>query len=398
MSMTRIGANLSAMRSMDRLFHTNREIRRRLIRLASGKRINRVDEDPAGFSLARGLESRGRSLLQAADNVATARNVLAIAEGAYRAISDILLNIVEKVVQGADDAYNVDQRAAIQGQIDALVDEIDAIVEETSFNGTQLIDGSFVSKVFQTGPDAGDVLRVDLENAHSSAFIGFRNGFDVIAGVNDRLVFVEDGVTLTATLTPGSYTLTGLATELESALDAASVRPGVNYGVSFDDVTGKYTISKTGGPPVPILLKWTDSASAGLAGLFGFSTSQDDNVNGPGNPTRVAVSDYVKSTVTLSVANATVAADTLDTVHNALNRINGIAQSVGEYTVRLDLKNEVLQTTIANTEATRSRVEDADYAKEMMGLIQLQILQQAGFSALSQANAAPQAVLGLIVQ
>jgi flagellin len=43
-------------------------------------------------------------------------------------------------------------------------------------------------------------------------------------------------------------------------------------------------------------------------------------------------------------------------------------------------------------------VEDADYAKEMMGLIQLQILQQAGFSALSQANAAPQAVLGLIVQ
>jgi flagellin len=71
---------------------------------------------------------------------------------------------------------------------------------------------------------------------------------------------------------------------------------------------------------------------------------------------------------------------------------------VGEYTVRPDLKNEVLQTTIANTEATRSRVEDADYAKEMMGLIQLQILQQAGFSALSQANAAPQAVLGLIVQ
>ena len=61
MSMTRIGANLSAMRSMDRLFLTNREIRRRLIRLASGKRINRVDEDPAGFSLARGLESRGRS-------------------------------------------------------------------------------------------------------------------------------------------------------------------------------------------------------------------------------------------------------------------------------------------------------------------------------------------------
>jgi flagellin len=231
MSMTRIGANLSAMRSMDRLFHTNREIRRRLIRLASGKRINRVDEDPAGFSLVRGLESRGRSLLQAADNVATARNVLAIAEGAYRAISDILLTIVEKVVQGADDAYNVDQRAAIQGQIDALVDEIDAIVEETSFNGTQLIDGSFVNKVFQTGPDAGDVMRVNLENAHSSAFTGFRNGFDVIAGVNDRLVFIEDGVTLTATLTPGSYTLTGLATELESALDAASVRPGVNYGM-----------------------------------------------------------------------------------------------------------------------------------------------------------------------
>lgn len=395
--MTRIGANLSAMRSIERLYLTNREIRQRLIRLASGKRINRVDEDPAGFSLARGLESRGRSLKQAADNVATARNVLAIAEGSYRAISDLLLTIVEKVVQGADDAYNVDQRAAIQGQIDAIVEEIDAIVEETNFNGTQLIDGSFVNRVFQTGPDAGDVLRVSLESAHSSAFAGFRNGFDVIAGVNDRLVFIEDGVTLTATMTPGSYTLTELATELEAALDTASVRPGVNYGVSFDEATGKYTISKTGGPPISILLKWTDSTSAGLAGLFGFSTSQDDEVNGPGNPTRVAVSDYAKSTVTLSVANATVAADTLDTVNTALNRINAIAQSVGEYAVRLDMKNDVLQATIANTEATRSRVEDTDYAKEMMGLIQLQILQQGGFAALSQANAAPQAVLGLII-
>ncbi|UCH61693.1 MAG: flagellin [Fidelibacterota bacterium] len=169
MSFTRINANIAALASYNELLKVNSYVARGLLRLSSGKRINKVGDDPAGFSLARGIESRRRSLSQALDNVGTAKNVLSIAEGSYLAIASILQVIKEKTVQAADDSYNLDQKNAIQGQITALVAEIDDIVEETEFQGTQLIDGSFAAAKFQTGAAAGDVFSVSLNNVDSAA-------------------------------------------------------------------------------------------------------------------------------------------------------------------------------------------------------------------------------------
>lgn len=359
-----------------------------------------MGDDPAGFSLARGLEARRRSLDQALSNVHTARNVLSIAEGGYLAIADILQTIKEKVVQGADDSYNADQRSAIQGQIDALVDEIDAIAQETSFQGTKLIDGTFTDKLFQTGGSAGDILMVSLDSTASSAFTGFVGGGgdpEVVFGANDTLAFDENGSSLTATLTPGTYTRAGLATELQSALNAASVKPGLSYAVTYDGGTDKYTISKAGGGPTAIVLKWTAAASAGLAGLLGFYTNANDSIFNGGGSVPIGVSDYVPTSGTgLSVANASVAATTMTYVDLAISTMNTIAQKVGEYMVRLYTKADTLAVRITNTEAARSRIEDADFAREHMGLTKTQILQQTAFAAFAQANTAPQLVLSII--
>ncbi len=254
------------------------------------------------------------------------------------AVAGILQTIKEKVVQGADDAYNSDQRAAIQGQIDALVDEIDAIAQETSFQGTKLIDGSFTGKLFQTGGSAGDTFMVSLNSAASSAFNGFVGGGgdpEVVFGANDTLAFDENGSSLTATLTPGTYSRAGLATELQSALNAASVKPGLSYAVTYDGGTEKYTISKAGGGPTTIVLKWTDAASAGLAGLLGFYTNANDSIFNGGGSVPIGVSDYVPTSgAGLSVANASIAATTLTYVDQAIGTLNTITQKVGEYTVR----------------------------------------------------------------
>jgi flagellin len=55
-----------------------------------------------------------------------------------------------------------------------------------------------------------------------------------------------------------------------------------------------------------------------------------------------------------------------------------------------------LQTTSENLTASRSRIQDADFAAETANLTRSQILQQAGISVLSQANSAPQQVLALL--
>jgi flagellin len=46
--------------------------------------------------------------------------------------------------------------------------------------------------------------------------------------------------------------------------------------------------------------------------------------------------------------------------------------------------------------ASRSRIQDADFASETANLSRANILQQAGISVLSQANSAPQSVLSLL--
>lgn len=91
-------------------------------------------------------------------------------------------------------------------------------------------------------------------------------------------------------------------------------------------------------------------------------------------------------------ASASAAIAALDT---AINTLASLAQDVGEYKSRLTSKENTLSVAITNTEAIRSTYEDADFAKEQMEVLKLQILQQTAIASLAQANAAPQIVLSL---
>jgi len=91
-------------------------------------------------------------------------------------------------------------------------------------------------------------------------------------------------------------------------------------------------------------------------------------------------------------ASASAAISTFDT---AINTLASRAQDVGEYKSRLSAKESTLSVAITNTEAIRSTYEDADFAKEQMEVLKMQILQQTAVASLSQANSAPQLVLSL---
>jgi len=92
----------------------------------------------------------------------------------------------------------------------------------------------------------------------------------------------------------------------------------------------------------------------------------------------------------------TGAVHAIETLDLAIKSLSKSIQKVGDNNARLSSKEESLSLAISNTEATRSRIEDADFAKEQMSMMKLQILQQTTVSSFSQANAAPQMVLGLL--
>ncbi len=112
----------------------------------------------------------------------------------------------------------------------------------------------------------------------------------------------------------------------------------------------------------------------------------------------VALSDVDSAALSVNnlvVSDAITASAAIAAVDDAINVLNVSAQKVGEYMLRLDNKVETLANSVSNIEATRSRIEDADFARVQMDLIRSQIIQQTGFAAFGQANAAPQLVLSL---
>ena len=106
--------------------------------------------------------------------------------------------------------------------------------------------------------------------------------------------------------------------------------------------------------------------------------------------------DYVGDDLaSWSVLNQDAANHGITVLDTAIKSLAKTIQQVGDDQARLTSKEESLSLGISNTEATRSRIEDADFAKEQMNMMKLQILQQTSVSAFTQSNSAPQVVLSL---
>lgn len=97
-----------------------------------------------------------------------------------------------------------------------------------------------------------------------------------------------------------------------------------------------------------------------------------------------------------SVSTRAAAETAISTASNALKKITTYRAKIGATENRLEYTANNLQVTSENLTAARSRIEDADMAKEMMNMTQNNVLSQAATSMLAQGNASTQNVLQLL--
>ena len=270
--LTRVNTNIQSMQSLFELQKSNADLGMRQLRLATGRRINRAEDDSAGLSIALKLESRIRGQAQALANIGDAKSMLNVAEGGLGTIQEILMTMKEKVIQGANDTLSSFERGLINNQLNFLSTEINSIVSSSTFNGVTVFSSGAFS--FQVGASSSDT-------------------FSVTVG----------------------------------------------------------------------------ALSTGILGV---------------------------SSTSLSVTSAGSAATSLSAIDTAINTIASTLGNLGDNQLALSFKEENLNINMVNQESARSRILDADFAKEQIEIVKLQILQQTGVAALSQANLAPQVVLSLL--
>jgi len=109
-----------------------------------------------------------------------------------------------------------------------------------------------------------------------------------------------------------------------------------------------------------------------------------------------AFSSNLTATGTLDLSTSAAASAAIDHLDSVLNNLIQTRTSWGAVQNRFESVIANLSNYVENATASRSRIQDTDFAAETANMTRSQILQQAGTSILSQANQLPQAALSLL--
>ncbi|NQD95464.1 flagellin, partial [Pseudomonas sp. CrR25] len=136
-----------------------------LQRLSTGFRINSAKDDAAGLQISNRLTSQINGLNVATRNANDGISLAQTAEGALQQSTGILQRMRDLALQAANGSNGASERAALQGEVSQLQQELNRISETTSFGGRKILDGSFGSQSFQVGANAFETISVAVGSA-----------------------------------------------------------------------------------------------------------------------------------------------------------------------------------------------------------------------------------------
>jgi len=122
-----------------------------------------------------------------------------------------------------------------------------------------------------------------------------------------------------------------------------------------------------------------------------------NNVSGNSDVTDInAVGGYSYETYNTNVLSVDDARSAITAIDHAIDEVNQERSYIGSEQNKLQFTMSNLSNNIQNIEASRSSIEDADFAAEAADLAKNQILAQSATAMLAQASAISQNVLGLL--
>jgi|SaaInl8_200m_RNA_FD_contig_101_152363_length_1595_multi_7_in_0_out_0_1 flagellin len=210
-----INTNVGSLNAQAQAGQTSRALGSSLEKLSSGLRINKAADDSSGLVIADSLRAQANGLGAAIRNANDAVGVIQIADKAIDEQLKILDTIKAKSVQASQDTQNRNSRGAIQADISRLIEQLDNIAGQTSYNGIKLLSGSFTNKEFQVGASSNETISATI-GATSSDKIG--------------TIRKETSATVTASGT-STLTFTNPAGGADITLESVKISSSANTGL-----------------------------------------------------------------------------------------------------------------------------------------------------------------------
>ena len=323
------------------------------------------------------------------------------------------------VGRGAQVAAAINLKTSQTG-VTAVADTTTGAVKLTAADGRNIIVSGTTGATSAVGLGTGTVtygtlaggtaLSVTTSTAAGQLFINGVDVGEIAAGtsVTDRgdkvaaaINALSERTGVTATNAAGKVTLSG-AVYSNSASDntftGSATTGNTSFGINATftsttniavTVTAAQYVSRSA-----VTLNSAASAGISVAGVNSNALSATGLSEGYKEATSVAGAGV--SAIDLTTAAGAQAA--LAAVDSAVNTVNSTRAALGAYQARFTSVVASLATTAENMSASRSRIQDADFAMETANLSRAQILQQAGTAMVAQANQLPQGVLALLRQ
>ncbi len=408
-----INTNMASANAVRLLDSSSKEQSASMERLTSGLRINSAADDAAGLAIATKMTSQISGTEVAIRNANDGISMTQTIDGATEEVVSMMQRMRELGVQSMNETYSTENRSQMDQEYQQLVSEIDRVSETTKFNGLNIMNSAgslnlqagwettandqIAISTIDMGTDAlaaFDTTRVDL--GATTDLTNFDNALDTLSvNVGEVALGTGNGVDLGFTYgdpvngviidenTTGKEFNAALAFKINA--DATLIAADIT--ASVDATTGALTLqsSKNDIAIADIV------ASGDHTNVAGTANAAFTPVAATGSATNYTGS--VAQTDITTTANAKVAVDTIDL---ALSDLSTYRSETGAKQNRLDHTISNLSSVNENITGARSRIQDADFATESANLARSQVLQQAGMSMLSQANANSQNVLALL--
>lgn len=372
-----VNTNVSALVAQRHLTNATDMLNQSMERLSSGKRINSAKDDAAGLQISNRLQAQMRGLDVAVRNANDGISIMQTAEGAMNEVTNIMQRMRDLSLQSANGSNSKAERVALQEEVSALNDELNRIAESTSFGGRKLLNGTFGTSSFQIGASAGEAVQVELKSMRS-------DGLDM--GGFSYLSKGKAGSDWQVSSNANQFTMsfTNRLGETEQIRINAKAGDDIEELATYiNGQTDKVSASVNEKGQLQIFM-----AGQETSGTIAFSGELANELG-------MGLQEYqaANNIDITSVGGAQQAVAVLDT---AMKYVDSHRAELGAYQNRFNHAISNLDNIHENVAASRSRIQDTDYAKETTQMVKHQILQQVSTSILAQAKQAPNLVLSLL--
>jgi flagellin len=409
--MTVINTNVSATLASNAITKNDRAMSTAMERLSTGLRINSASDDAAGLAIASRMRSQVDGLEQAARNANDGISMIQTAEGAYIEVSNMLSRMKELSVQASSGTYSNTDRAALNLEFSQLQSEMKRIAGNTQWNGFNILDGAAggtsATVNYQVGAGSGQTMAATFNTLYKNVATSTATAESVVANKTQSIVDISGsniaaGDHIKITLTDNG----GNKVDLLLSVDATAATALSGGGGADTVVDGDIHYADNGYTALNTVLG--QAGHAGITVKLGHNGTADAAnkifIQGTANtqPFTLAATDVsivrgeVSTLDAFDVSSATNAQKSVAELDSLITTVAAGRAKYGAYINRLEYAADNLMNVAQNTDASRSRIEDADYASETSELARTQIISQASTAMLAQANQSKQSVLALL--